>query len=114
MRWPPRCNATPVNEAALSVKTKSSFEASAANSENPPLARVPAEASPKWRLDAIVAELRLSRDVTHNIRPKGRFRRPPSREAIASVVEGLAAALFPAHYGGPDLAVEAIDYQSPT
>jgi serine O-acetyltransferase len=63
-----------------------------------------------WRLDAIVAELRFSRDVSHNIRPKGRFRRPPSREAIASVVDGLSKALFPAHYGGPDLAAEAIDY----
>jgi serine O-acetyltransferase len=110
MRSPPRCIASPVNEAALSVKTKSSFEAGAGNPENPPAARASADASPKWRLDAIVGELRLSREVTHNIRPKGRFRRPPSREAIASVVEGLAAALFPAHYGGPDLAVEAIDY----
>jgi serine O-acetyltransferase len=64
----------------------------------------------RWRLDAIVAELRLSREVTHNIRPKGRFRRPPARAAIASVVEGLAASLFPAHYGGPELAVESLDY----
>jgi serine O-acetyltransferase len=68
------------------------------------------EPVPRWRLDAIVAELRLSRDVTHNIRPKGRFRRPPSREAIAAIIEGLAKSLFPAHYGGPDLAVDAIDY----
>jgi len=63
-----------------------------------------------WKLDKIVAELRLSRDVTHNIRPRGRFRRPPSREATSTVIDKLATALFPAHYGGPDLAVEAIDY----
>jgi len=71
--------------------------------------RSPAEAS-GWQLDRIVAELRFSRDIAHNIRPRGRFRRPPSRETIADVVEKLATALFPAHYGGPDLAVEAIDY----
>jgi serine O-acetyltransferase len=64
----------------------------------------------RWRLDAIVAELRLSREVTHNIRPKGRFRRPPARAAIAAIVEGLAASLFPAHYGGPELAIESLDY----
>ena len=64
----------------------------------------------RWRLDAIVAELRLSREVTHNIRPKGRFRRPPAHAAIAVIVEGLAASLFPAHYGGPELAVESLDY----
>jgi serine O-acetyltransferase len=64
----------------------------------------------RWKLNAIVAELRLSREVTHNIRPKGRFRRPPSLEAIAAIVDGLAASLFPAHYGGPDLAIESLDY----
>jgi serine O-acetyltransferase len=64
----------------------------------------------RWRLDSVVAELRMSREVTHNIRPKGRFRRPPSREAIAAIVEGLAASLFPAHYGGPELAIESLDY----
>ena len=68
----------------------------------PPLAG----ASSRWRLDSVVAELRMSREVTHNIRPKGRFRRPPSREAIAAIVGGLAASLFPAHYGGPELAIE--------
>jgi serine O-acetyltransferase len=72
----------------------------------PPLAG----ASSRWRLDSVVAELRMSREVTHNIRPKGRFRRPPSREAIAAIVEGLAASLFPAHYGGPELAAESLDY----
>jgi serine O-acetyltransferase len=69
-----------------------------------------AGAPSRWRLDSVVAELRLSREVTHNIRPKGRFRRPPARTAIAAIVEGLAASLFPAHYGGPELAVESLDY----
>jgi serine O-acetyltransferase len=70
----------------------------------------PSGAVSRWRLDSVVAELRLSREVTHNIRPKGRFRRPPARAAIASIVEGLAASLFPAHYGGPELAIESLDY----
>jgi serine O-acetyltransferase len=70
----------------------------------------PDSAPSRWRLDSVVAELRLSREVTHNIRPKGRFRRPPSREAIAAIVDGLAASLFPAHYGGPELAIESLDY----
>ena len=78
-------------------------------SEAPPESEAAHSEVVTWRLDAIVAELRFSRDVSHNIRPKGRFRRPPSREAIASVVDGLSKALFPAHYGGPDLAAEAID-----
>ncbi|MGD0722632.1 MAG: serine O-acetyltransferase EpsC [Roseiarcus sp.] len=64
----------------------------------------------RWHLDSVVAELRLSREVTHNIRPKGRFRRPPSREAIGAIIEGLAASLFPSHYGGPELAIESLDY----
>jgi serine O-acetyltransferase len=87
-------NAPGASEAALNA------EATPARAEQPS----------RWRLDAVVAELRLSREVTHNIRPKGRFRRPPSREAIAEIIEGLAASLFPAHYGGPDLAPESLDY----
>jgi serine O-acetyltransferase len=97
--------------ALMSVKSKSAdFDL--------PAARTPDETSmpqshsgpSRWRLDSVVAELRLSREVTHNIRPKGRFRRPPARAAIASIVEGLAASLFPAHYGGPELAIESLDY----
>jgi serine O-acetyltransferase len=72
--------------------------------------RRPPATPPGFKLDKVVAELRLSRDVTHNIRPQGRFRRPPSREAAAAIVNKLAMSLFPAHYGGPDLAAEAIDY----
>jgi serine O-acetyltransferase len=94
----------------MTVKTQSSVfdlqDSSESEDRDPHRAAAPA----RWRLDAIVAELRLSREVTHNIRPKGRFRRPPSREAITAIVDGLAASLFPAHYGGPDLVIESLDY----
>jgi serine O-acetyltransferase len=94
----------------MSVEAKSSDFGLSQPSE---IAETPASQSvapSRWRLDSVVAELRLSREVTHNIRPKGRFRRPPARAAIAAIVEGLAASLFPAHYGGPELAVESLDY----
>jgi serine O-acetyltransferase len=60
-------------------------------------------------LDALVLALRESRDVTHNIRHRHWTRPPPSREAIASTVNLLSAALFPAHYGQPELTSEGID-----
>lgn len=66
--------------------------------------------SPGWNLDAVVAGLKLSRDVQHNIRHRGLLRAPPSREAIVSALQGLSAALFPAHYGPPGLSTETIDY----
>jgi len=34
----------------------------------------------------------------------------PSRQALAAIVEGLRAALFPIHFAPPDLAQEAVDY----
>jgi serine O-acetyltransferase len=94
----------------MSVEAKSSDFGLSQPSEIAEAPASPAVAPSRWRLDSVVAELRLSREVTHNIRPKGRFRRPPARAAIAAIVEGLAASLFPAHYGGPELAVESLDY----
>ena len=67
-------------------------------------------ALPHWNLDSVVAELRHSREVTHNVRHKGRIRELPSREALAQVVVGLSATLFPTHYGQPDLTDESVDY----
>jgi len=76
------------------------------------LARLPSvePESAGWNLDEVVAALRLSRDVTHNIRHRGRLRPPPSREAIIEALTGFAAALFPAHYGQSGLTSETIDY----
>lgn len=44
------------------------------------------------------------------MRHKGRVRELPSREALSQIVQGLSAALFPTHYGRPDLTDESIDY----
>ena len=65
---------------------------------------------PRWNLDAIVSQLRFSREVSHNIRPKGSLRQSPSREALSAILEGLSASLFPTHYGQSDLGRENIDY----
>lgn len=67
-------------------------------------------AQPHWDLDSVVANLKLSRDVSHNIRHRGRLRPPPSREVVAAALQGFAAALFPAHYGAAGLTAETIDY----
>jgi serine O-acetyltransferase len=66
--------------------------------------------SRNWGLDAIVAELRQSREDTHKIRYRGRIREIPSREALTTILDGLSAALFPTHYGQGDLNDESIDY----
>lgn len=61
-------------------------------------------------LNAIVAGLRTSREVTHKIRHRGHIRELPSRETIQRILNGLSAALFPTHYGHKDLDDETIDY----
>lgn len=67
------------------------------------------DAPADWDLPSIVAELKLSRDVRDNIRYRGGLRPPPSREAVIASLQGLAAALFPAHYGQPGLTDATID-----
>ncbi|MET3135091.1 serine O-acetyltransferase [Oxalobacteraceae bacterium GrIS 1.11] len=66
--------------------------------------------SGQWNLGVIIDELRISREATHNIRHQGRVRELPSREALTVIVNGLSAALFPTHYGRPNLTDESIDY----
>jgi len=63
-----------------------------------------------WHLGPIIDALRTSRESTHNIRHHGRVRELPSREVLMQVVNGVSAALFPTHYGRPDLNDESIDY----
>ena len=65
---------------------------------------------PLWDLKPIVAQLRQSREVTHNVRHLGRVREMPSRETMCEVLERLRAALFPTHYGSADLTDESIDF----
>lgn len=70
----------------------------------------PNVAAVRWNLDSIVSQLRFSREVSHNIRPKGVLRQPPSREALIRILHDLSASLFPTHYGQSDLGRENIDY----
>jgi serine O-acetyltransferase len=65
---------------------------------------------PHWNLGPVIEALRASREGTHNIRHNGRVRELPSRDALLQVLEGLSAALFPTHYGRPNLTDESIDY----
>jgi serine O-acetyltransferase len=77
----------------------------------PPLALVSDESSAKhWGLADVVHGLRLSREHTKKIRYQGRVRELPSREIMQQILDGLAAALFPTHYGRPDLNDESIDH----
>lgn len=64
----------------------------------------------RWRLDSIVAELRVSREISHSIRHDGPARRAPSRDALETILNGLIEAIFPRHYGRSDLDAENIDY----
>jgi len=63
----------------------------------------------KWNVDSAVDGLRHSREVAHNIRHGGVARQLPSRTALAEVINGLSTALFPTHYGRPDLHHDGID-----
>jgi serine O-acetyltransferase len=63
-----------------------------------------------WDLARIVAELRASRAGSQRSRREKGVNEMPSREALHTILEGLFAVLFPAHYGKPDLSEEGIDY----
>jgi len=63
-----------------------------------------------WHLPHVVQALRESREVTHRVRHQGRLRELPSREVLTHIMQGLSAALFPTHYGRPDLNDESIDF----
>ena len=68
-----------------------------------PNGELPQGELPKADVEAIVAELKRSRDVLHNVRYRGPLRPPPSRDAIVETLKDLAMVLFPAHYGHPEL-----------
>ncbi len=70
----------------------------------------PHAAPQKWGLSRIVANLRQSREELHRTRHPLGIRELPSREAIVRIVNGLRSALFPMHYGAPDLTDESVDY----
>ncbi|SEB24303.1 MAG: serine acetyltransferase [Paraburkholderia sp.] len=66
--------------------------------------------SHNWGLEQIVAALRASREELHRTRHPRGIRELPSREGVINIVAGLRAALFPTHYGAPDLTDESVDY----
>ena len=67
--------------------------------------------APSWRdgLGAVVSGLRVSRELTHNIRQNGRIRDLPSPQALSEILSRLSSALFPTHYGQADLTPDSID-----
>ncbi len=87
-----------------------SVPAQAADSTPDPAAEMQTAAPHAWRLPDIVQALRESREVTHNVRHRGRIRELPSRAALARVLTDLCATLFPTHYGQSDLTDEGIDF----
>jgi serine O-acetyltransferase len=66
--------------------------------------------SQNWGLEQIVADLRASREELHRTRHPRGIRELPSRDGVINIVAGLRAALFPTHYGAPDLTDESVDY----
>lgn len=67
--------------------------------------------SKRWETDEIVDELRALREQSLAARHRsGQPVRLPSRRALATVVEGLGAAMFPNRLGCPDVAPESVDY----
>ena len=64
-----------------------------------------------WNIDGIVAELRSLRDASLAARQRiGKPAKLPSRKALAAIVDGLCAALFPNRLGARLLAGESLDY----
>jgi serine O-acetyltransferase len=65
---------------------------------------------PHWRLDKVTADLRTLRTEWRQCtRPEGVIYELPSREAMAEILDGLAAALFPRHFGPSTISEDRID-----
>ncbi|MEA3121181.1 MAG: serine O-acetyltransferase [Paraburkholderia sp.] len=71
---------------------------------------MPNSSACQWGLERIVAELRASREELHRTRHPRGIRELPSRDSIVGIVCGLRAAMFPTHYGAPDLTDETVDF----
>jgi serine O-acetyltransferase len=66
---------------------------------------------PHVNLPHVVAELRRARALGKSARGPGRPDRPlPSREAVGAIVDGLRKALFPTHFGSPELTDAGVDF----
>lgn len=60
-------------------------------------------------LNSVAERLRVSREITHNIRQGGRIRELPATDVVMDVVDGLVTSLFPTHLGPAGLKREGID-----
>lgn len=60
-------------------------------------------------LAPIIAELRHSRDVTHNIRLAGKVTEVPEVSAISEALDSITTALFPTHLGPSGLTTKSLD-----
>lgn len=63
-----------------------------------------------WDIDSIVGQLRALRLATPGRRFGDRPAKLPSQRALAGILDGLTAALFPNRLGLPDLTNEGVDY----
>lgn len=63
----------------------------------------------KLELEDVVERLRVSRDLSHNIRHGGRVRELPSPGIMVEVVDGIVTSLFPTHLGPSGLSPGAVD-----
>jgi serine O-acetyltransferase len=99
-RWPSRV------EHASSLEPIADSEDSAAQAH--PNA---GEESDAWNLPELVSALRAARSQQSDWRRDEADRRQrPSREALLAIVKGLRAALFPSHFGQPELSDASIDF----
>jgi serine O-acetyltransferase len=63
-----------------------------------------------WDIEQIVLELRTLRtEWRQNTRPDGVTYELPSKQALSDIVDGVAASLFPRHFGPPSLTEETVD-----
>jgi serine O-acetyltransferase len=81
------------------------------NSDNQNAACCPPPRSKRWETQEIVSELRALREESLAARHRtGSPVKLPSRKVLASVVEGIGAALFPNRLGEQAIAPESVDY----
>jgi serine O-acetyltransferase len=72
---------------------------------------LPPSQSDPWGLATVVKGLRAARRTFEETRGRACGRAPlPSREALVHVIQGLRAALFPAHFGPADLNADGVDF----
>ena len=81
------------------------------NSDNQNAACCPPPRSKRWENQEIVSELRILREESLAARHRtGSPVKLPSRKVLASVVDGIGAALFPNRLGEQAIAPESVDY----